>query len=64
MLLTKMSSAIQQKYHLPIPEQKMVTNIFENLPDLINIIKFLQDFVVGTTSDGSTVVQRERQSSI
>ena len=33
MLLIKMSSAIQQKYHLPIPEQKMVTNIFENLPD-------------------------------
>lgn len=51
MLLTKMSSAIQQKYHLPIPEQKMVTNIFKNLPDLINIIKFLQDFEVDTTLD-------------
>ena len=46
-----MSSAIQQKYHLPVPEQKMVTNIFKNLPDLINIIKFLQDFEVDTTLD-------------
>ena len=51
MLFTKMPSAIQQKYHLPIPEQKMITNIFKNLPDLINIIKFLQDFEVDTTLD-------------
>ena len=46
-----MPSAIQQKYHLPIPEQKMITNIFKNLPGLINIIKFLQDFEVDTTLD-------------
>ena len=52
MLLTKISSAIQQKFQLPIPQQKMVTNFFENLPDLINIIKFPQDFVVDTTLDG------------
>ena len=52
MLLTKISSAIQQKFQLPIPQQKMVTNFFENLQDLINIIKFPQDFVVDTTLDG------------
>ena len=52
MLLTKISSAIQQKFQLPIPQQKMVTNFFVNLPDSINIIKFPQDFVVDTTLDG------------
>ena len=51
-ILTKMSSAIQQKFQLPIPQQQMVTNFFENLQDLINIIKFPQDFVVDTTLDG------------
>lgn len=52
MLLTKMSSAFQQKFNLPVPEQKMVTNFFDTLEDLINIIKFPQDFVVDTTLDG------------
>ncbi|XP_073241882.1 uncharacterized protein [Porites lutea] len=51
MLLTKMSSAIQQKFHLPIPEQKLVTNFFDNLHDLMNVIKFPQDLVVDTTLD-------------
>lgn len=52
MLLTKMSSAIQQKFHLPIPEQKLVTNFFDNLHDLMDVIKFPQDLVVDTTLDG------------
>ena len=47
MLLTKMSSAIQQKFNLPIPEQNLVTNFFDNLHDLMNVIKFPQDLVVG-----------------